>query len=267
MKYDTQIRRLEKFQKEIGHHKQLKEAAEKEKDRLYSILDGIMHEMRRLNTEISSACDDLSKQIKNNSLEKITEGIETIFYTSGLISSRLTFADFEINPQSISRQTKLSTVVYKKFDKARRLLSKAAREKSIEIKFEGNSYNEFNVLPAFELVPFVLLDNAIKYSAVKQEVVVSFQDNPNQNCRTIVTIKSVGPIVFASESENLVERGFRGKNAISSTLPGEGIGLFLANSLMKLAKGKLNINASEHPLFTFDGISYANFVVSLEFYT
>jgi signal transduction histidine kinase len=265
MRYDKQNKRLDKLERDLNECNRLRESAEKEKAHLYSILDGIMHETRRLNSEIAAACDELARKISRGDFALIEEDSESIFYTSGLISSRLTFADFEINPESISRQTKLRAGIYKKFDKARRILSKAARRKHINIRLEGNSYAELDVIPAFELVPFVLLDNAIKYSPDGQEIIVSFQDRPTQNCRTMVTVTSTGPTVASDELQRLIERGFRGYNAVRSSIPGEGIGLFLADTLTRLANGQLRVSSSDNFRYSVQNVNYSEFTVILEF--
>lgn len=265
MRYDKQNKRLEKLQRELEEAKKLAAKAEGERARLYSVLDGIMHETRRLNAEVSSACEDLSRKISRGELGNIDDDADRIFYTSGLISSRLTFADFEINPQSIGRQTKVRAGIYKKFDKARMVLSRAARRKHLNIEFKGNSYIEIDAIPAFELVPFVLLDNAIKYSPDGQDVNVEFEDRPTQSCRVLAKITSVGPAVAPDEIGKLLDRGARGQNAIRSGISGEGIGLYLADTLTTLAGGRLTISPGSSSGYSVDGVRYANFTVTLEF--
>lgn len=263
--YDKQNRRLQKLTSARDEAHALAERSERERLRLYGILDGIMHETRRLNSEIASSCEEVSKSISRSDHVQAAQHADDAFYTSGLISSRLTFADFEINPDSLSRQTHYSAGVYKKFDKARRILLRAASRRRISIRLQGPSRNEIDVIPAFEMVPFVLVDNAVKYSPEAQEILIEIQDNPALGCRVQAIVSSIGPIVTEDELPKLVERGFRGSSANKSSIPGEGIGLYLANTLVRLANGSLEIASSPDTLYSVNGVGYSTFTATIRF--
>lgn len=263
--YDKQNRKLQKLTNERDEAIAQAERSERERSRLYGILDGIMHETRRLNSEIASSCEEVSKSISRSDYTQASLHADDAFYTSGLISSRLTFTDFEINPESLLRQTRYSAGVYKKFDKARRILSRAANRRGINIRLQGPSRNEIDVLPAFEMVPFVLIDNAVKYSPDRQEILVEVQDNPTPGCRAQAIITSVGPMVPADELPKLLTRGFRGSLAARSRIPGEGIGLYLADTLVRLSNGSLHLSSSSVPMYSVENIEYSTFIVTVKF--
>lgn len=263
--YDKQNRHFEKLKNERDEALAALKRTENERSRLYSILDSIMHETRRLNSEIASACENVSKSIADQNYNQASHDAEDAFYSSGLISSRLTFADFEINPDSISRQPKYSAGIYKKFDKARRILFRAAERKSVNVVIQGPSRNKIEVLPAFELVPFVLIDNAIKYSPNNQDVQVQITDNPSPGTRVQVVTTSVGPMVPTHELATLIKRGQRGSYAMESNIPGEGIGLYLADTLIRLANGRMELSSSQTSLYSFNNIVYSPFTVTIAF--
>ncbi|QDH69642.1 sensor histidine kinase [Marilutibacter alkalisoli] len=263
--YDKQNRRFEKLKSERDEALAVLQRSEGERSRLYSILDGIMHETRRLNSEIASACEEVSKSIASKNYSQASRDAEDAFYSSGLVSSRLTFADFEINPDSISRQPRYSAGIYKKFDKARRILFRAAKRKGVNVVIQGPSRNEIEVVPAFEMVPFVLIDNAIKYSPNNQDVQVKVTDNPSPGTRVQVVISSVGPMVPTHELPTLTKRGQRGSHALKSNIPGEGIGLYLADTLIRLANGRLALSSSQSSLYSFNDVGYSSFVVTIAF--
>lgn len=263
--YDKHNRRFDKLRAQRDEAVVALKNSEDERSRLYSILDGIMHETRRLNSEIASACEEVSKSIGNKNYNQASHDAEDAFYSSGLLSSRLTFADFEINPDSISRQTKYSAGIYKKFDKARRILLRTAKRKGVNVVIQGPSRNEIEVLPAFEMVPFVLIDNAVKYSPNDQDVQIQVTDNPSQGTRVQVVISSVGPMVPAHELPTLTKRKQRGSHAERSNIPGEGIGLYLADTLIRLANGRLELSSSQSILYSFNDIGYSSFVVTVTF--
>lgn len=265
MKYGKINNKISRLEKKLGDQTSKAETCEARNQRLTSILDGIMHETRRLNSEISAYSEELTGAVDRKDYQKVKDCAETIFFLSGLISSRLTFADFELNPQSLSRQLKVRAGIYRKFDKIRRVLYKSARHKKVKIELQGNSYAEIEAIQAFELVPFVILDNAIKYSPPDQSIKVEFQDRPTHAYIASVVISSIGPMVSKDELSTLVLRGARGRNAISSKIPGDGIGLFLAEMLCKGANASLQIESSKDVSFSLSGVDYSEFKVSIYF--
>lgn len=72
--------------------------------------------------------------------------------------------DIIANPESITYGHKRSRAIYKLFDSMVRLHREKARKKKLRIRLEGQSYREPRVYDSIELIPLILLDNAIKYS-------------------------------------------------------------------------------------------------------
>lgn len=264
--YDRQNKKLQRLQADIAKVEAEKLKAERECEKLHSILAGMLHETRRLNLEINSFCEDLSKCLANGDMNGMRENAESVMFASGLISSRLTFSDFELNPASLARQGKIRAGIYKKFDKSRRLLAKSWRSKGVAVRLEGASYAEIDAVPAFELVPFVLLDNAIKYSPDNQDVRVVFEDRPSIDCHTKVTISSIGPVVSPDEIEKIAGRGYRGGRASGSNIAGEGLGLYLAETLSVAANAKLRLFSSADILYSLENVPYSSFRVELDFF-
>ncbi len=265
IRYDKNNRRESKLRDQVASLEQRIDELLIEKNRANSIVYGLLHEMRRLNTEISTFCEELGKAAADGVVERVADLSESINYASGLVSSRLVFTDFELNPTSLARQAKIGMGIYRKFDKARRLLYKSTRAKSIQVNFEGNSFTEVEAIPAFELVPFVILDNAIKYSPRDQEIVIKFEERPTWNCRTKVTVSSVGPQVEPDEIQAILQRGVRGRNADRGKIPGDGLGLFLVETLARSTNAKLSVKSSPHVKFSLEGVPYSNFEAVMEF--
>lgn len=263
--YDKAIRKNQKILDENAELSFELAKVRGDRDRLLVVLDGIMHEIRRLNSEMSSRCEDISKAIDAKNYSSAKLGSDEAFYISGLISSRLTFADFEINPESVSRQSRYSAGVYKKFDKAARVLAKAARNKGVRIKFNGASLNKIEVPGAFDMVPFVLLENAVKYSPRDQEVIVTISDNPVPGVRVSVSISSIGPIVGGGEIATIKNRGVRGAAVSSGRIQGQGIGLYLADTLTRMVGGSIEVSPGSIPLYSLNGVEYSTFEVILKF--
>lgn len=226
-------------------------------------LDSTLHEVRRFSSEISANADSLSKQLRQYGAdERIQELCETVFYTSGMISSRLAFTDLELNPASVRLQLEVRTGLYKKFEKARHVLAYRARVQHTPIRLIGNSYMEIDALQSFELVPFVILDNALKYSPNDQEITVKFEENLERSDLTI-QVSSMGPIIKPEERQVIFERGVRGSYAAELPVAGDGLGLYLAKFLCDYHGIDLSASSERQRQISINNTPYAPFNVCL----
>jgi light-regulated signal transduction histidine kinase (bacteriophytochrome) len=261
MIYEKVSRKIDGLQKQLNESRRRVEQLDKESSHTKNVLMSTMHEVRRFSGELSAFAEDLNRSDRFGFDEsKIRNLSETIFFISGMISARLAFMDMELNPTTVGLQQKVSTVIYKKFDKARYVLKMASIAKDVNVRFYGQSYFTLDALQAFELVPFVLLDNAIKYSITGQDVDVSFEEATGGRSLS-VRVTSIGPIVEKSEVASLTNRGVRGSNA--AQFNGDGIGLYLAKYLCDLHKIRLEIEPGLAVVATLNGIEYASFTVTL----
>lgn len=227
-------------------------------------LDGTLHEIRRLIAEISSNAELLSKELGIYKNDVLNELSNTIFFTSGLVSSRLAFTDLELNPKAITFQSYITSGIYKKFEKTTHILKQRAKSKQISLNLTSRSFMEVDTLPSFELVPFCIIENAIKYSPNNQVVQIHFDESPNMRALK-VQVKSIGPMLDSSETNNIFDRGVRGKNAKRLSVSGEGLGLFLVRFLCDLHSVDIKITSDTNLLFSQSNIPYSHFCVELNF--
>ena len=78
-----------------------------------------------------------------------------------------------------------------------------------EMCIRDSSNGECGELKAYDcldLLPFILLDNAIKYSDQKTHIQVEIKDTP-ASC--IFSVSSISPRLADSECERIFDRGFR----------------------------------------------------------
>lgn len=263
MRYDKKIRKAEKKEGElVACQAELHRLTESHKN-LKKVVESLMHESRHFSAEIASYAEELCRQCDATTDRRVKDLADTVFYTAGLLSSRMVFSDYELNPQSIIRQVRLRTGIYKKFDKARHILMRKACQKKIDIKFSGTSIIEIDALQAFELVPFVVLENAIKYSPPSRDITVTFSEVMNKELEVIV--ESQGPELSNEEHSILFTRGMRSSNAVITTVPGEGLGLYLAKTLCNLNKIKISVDSPvARSGFSFNSVPYSPFVVRLQ---
>lgn len=258
MRYDKQNRKREMLQAEIADLKVQNERLAGEAQGIKEILNSTLHEVRRFSAQLNKFSERLSRETETQ--PQINQTAQSVLYTAGMISSRLAYTDIELNPRALESQTPLRSGIYKKFDKAKRILAEEARDRGINIRLDGESRVEIDALPVFELLPFVLLDNGIKYSPPRQTVTVAFTTAGRSQ---VVRVSSVGPAVTDAELPRLFEKRFRG--AQTANLPGEGLGLFLAQQVCNFHDISVQAEIGRRNLYTVDGISYAEFCIVLQF--
>ena len=258
MKYDKQIRKMEKIAEELDAQKKLNANLTRELYDTKEILNSTLHEVRRFSAQLSRFCEKISREANDH--PTLNQAAQSAFYTAGMISSRLAYTDIELNPKAIENQNSIRSGIFKKFDKTRRILAEEARDRGVRVELVGESRVEIDTIPVFELLPFVLLENAIKYSPRNQVVEVIFE-RPLQN--QLVTIKSDGPNVSEVELHDIFKKGFRGESAAS--MPGEGLGLFLAKRVCDFHGISISAAVKDRSKYELNRIKYCEFHITLEF--
>lgn len=89
-------------------------------------------------------------------------------------------------------------------------------------------------------VIIILLDNALKYSNDKIDCYV---EKDNQNI--IIRVKDYGIGIPENEIQNIFDRFYRVDKARSRETGGSGLGLHIANTIIKLHHGKISITSEE----------------------
>ena len=134
--------------------------------------------------------------------------IDNVIAIQTLLSLRVDSLDFASNPTLLT----LSTVpVFRRVDKVIRIFRATGNAKRLNIEFHGVSYGSIRGPNVFELVPFAILDNSIKYSPAGQKISVAFSETPE---RVRVDFLSIGPKIEADEMDKIFEKKYRGKNAV-----------------------------------------------------
>ena len=235
------------------------EQQKKKNEQKSKLIDNTLHELRKLNTQIKKQSEILknAKGITNSKLDDLSKNI---FSTSQLISTRLDAYDFTINPNLIDMYGRRPVAVYKKFEKAYHCLKRTVFERNLQINLKKQSTTEILAYRIFELLPFMLLENAIKYSPENREINCYFHEQ-NKKLKSII-IDSYGPKLEPGEIHIITDKGVRGKNA--HNVEGSGIGLYLARLICEYHSIELNISQFGTEK-TIDGIIYLGFKVSLIF--
>ena len=215
----------------------------------------ILHEVRKLNGQLKGQSEELLRLTSSES-SQLKYRAENIFATSTLISVRLDAYDFETNPELATSGEKRTVGIYKKFEKSKHSLQVVSFAESKKINLEGQSYSQVKAYPVFDLLPYVLLDNALKYSPRDTEIRIHFSETSG----TIVTVSSYGPILDNDETHAIFKRGYRGRHAAS--ISGTGIGLYLAKRISDAHDFDLKVFPSTEQ-FRVGSVPYGLFRIQL----
>ncbi|MBI4650991.1 sensor histidine kinase [Candidatus Desantisbacteria bacterium] len=245
--------------------------AEKKLKENIDFVEAIMHEIRKLNREIKSQSEEINihiskenyNKLENTELEFLKDLTANIFSTSSLVSIRLDAYDFIFNPMSVTMQTKTPMGIYKKFDKVKHCLDNRCRIDRKKIKIIGNSTTELYGFPILDLLPFVILDNAIKYSPRDNDITVEFIKKYNSEK---IEIKNIGPKIEISEIDNIFLRNVRGKY-VKEKFGWTGIGLFFAKKVCEIHNMSITAYSLDKTIFSLDNIPYSEFKIVIEYPT
>lgn len=110
----------------------------------------------------------------------------------------------------------------------------------------------------FEQMLNLIFQNSLKYTPAGSTISVS---TTNKSDHIILEISSTGPVVEVGEIPHLTEKGFRAAAATSSTIPGEGFGLYNCKRIADLLCIDMAINSRSASRYSFNGIEYCDFIV------
>lgn len=229
----------------------------------FETIRDLLHETRSLNSQIKNSIDLLwETNIDDREIDYDTliETLKNVHVSSFMISNRFSYFDSILNP-SLSVGSPYPAVIFKKFDKMRRLL-KGYQRKNVWISVVSpiQSDYRYNIYPTFETLLFIILENAIKYSPNGKPVEVIF----NEDAHLLdVTIRSIGPFCDENEIMHLCDKGFRSENAKIAQEIGQGFGLNFAKKIC----AKHNIGLAFDCTYSYKdhGIKFGFFSVHLHF--
>jgi len=232
-----------------------------------------MHELREFGDAVQKEATQLSKTIGVDNEEEplnlvlgvgkadiLRARVTTILYTIELMLARLDLIDIEIDPRQFQKAELISVAVYSRFDKATKMLREQAKNRHVRFRFEGHSHRQVYLYPVFDILPFLLLDNAVKYAPVNSEISVEFLE---QSGYIYVTINSMGPDIAPDELPKLTDKWFRGNNAKNFSDKGSGFGLYFAKYICDINNIGFSIS-QEGNQFQYNAVSFRNFVVKLK---
>lgn len=168
---------------------------------------------------------DRKKTLKEN-IDMASRDVKSLYKAADMLIDNFDTVNIYFNPDAAKFGKKRDIEIYRLLDKLVTIMQMADADKyNRKIRIRGSGYRSYKLYESFKLIPFSLLQNAIKYS-LQGDVIVRLDENNNG---VKVSIKSTGPLIVDEEKRKIFENGFRGKWASEIKTDGMGVGLYIAN--------------------------------------
>lgn len=242
----TEQTKVERFVSNfLKNYEDIIDAIENEKnEKIRSFAIESIHEIRSINSSLYNIGFELQEKLQYDRHHLALA--KNVVALSELISTRIELTDISISENEEDILKKSSPVpVFKLFDKIIRCYIAYAAKRKITFKLEGTSRSQTLGLEHFELIPMILIDNAVKYSPNGKEIKVIF----NEDADFIkINLISLGPKINQDEENKIFEKSYRGRNAVQSGKKGSGIGLYFVGKLMESINSDISVLQEENPI-------------------
>jgi PAS domain S-box-containing protein len=246
---DGQIIGLLAIFEDITEHQQMVEDLRMAYERLQVLTQlkdefvaSVSHELRTPITNLKLYHHLLSIKPENGAtytetLRRETSHLEAIVEEM-LYASKMTSTLKQLNPTPVN----LNSLVAR---------SLAAHKAIAAERRQTLTFNEKDDLPAvqgdlamLERVLKILLDNALNYTPEEGQIRLSTDVEQVENKQWIcLTITDNGPGISADEISRVFERFFRGRIVLQAGVPGAGLGLYIAKTIIESHQGRMEVES------------------------
>ena len=228
------------------------------------LLFDLLHEAHTLSNVISKYSTIISRAVNGSKIDEnaIRDHANKIIESANLLSLWINMTEFEINPGYFESQARLPDIsLYGRFHKAKINFKQVAKDKKIKIFVSGVSEALLSMYPIIDMLPYLLLENALKYSPTESEISIEFQETADF---IKVTVSSVGPTLRNDEVDRIFEKGFRGDIAKKMVAQGSGRGLALAKQICDIHGATIHVETGSEK-FMVGGVPHSSFNVVMSF--
>lgn len=245
--YKFSKRQIEQF---LKPHLGVSEEVRQQRDQEFK---NLTHDLRAKSTEIYHTALTARDYTVEKGLVQISEYITAVMNAQQMMSLRLDIVDYESGHAAGRPKEQISA--FKKTEKVLHCFSNRMNNRNIRWRTEGRQFSMIYGPPIYDIIPFVVIENAIKYSPSHTELLVRFEETATD---IITRFESLGPKIKDSEKERIFDQHFRGDAAKISERSGSGIGLFAARTLLETHfNGKIYVNQVGGPIW-LNGATYFN---------
>ena len=211
-------------------------------------LSMITHDLRRLSTAIYHQATEVKSSLKSRNTKEIEDKelikmIDSIIAAQTMLRLRTDILDFKVDSLDIYPDEEVS--VHPKVLKVVRCFRQWADHRRVNIDLRGRSFAKILGPNIFEILVYIILDNALKYSPNHHNINIEIAEG-KENIR--VNFASTGPTIENEEISQIFNKRYRGYAARKTTISGSGIGLFVAKEIVKQFQGQITCSVLKRGL-------------------
>lgn len=190
---------------------------------------GPLHEINRWAAQVNSIATRMLLRDKNadfsTNFETASRDMKSLYKASTMLIDAFDYLNIFYNPLSAAYGRKRPVDLYKLVDKIRIILMGAeGASLNKKICIFGSLRCSIDLYESFKIIPFCLLQNAIKYS-FDSDINITFSSSFSD---VEMSVESSGPPIEESEKAKIFERGYRGQWSKKIHHEGLGVGLYIA---------------------------------------
>jgi K+-sensing histidine kinase KdpD len=189
----------------------------------------VLHDVKTMINAVMRTCESIVQSLPGESdAEKFKMADPEhakLIKTARLLGSLFRRVDIYVNPEAAAYGARRQVALYQLVDLLCHIFEDDARARGVFLTLDGRSYNTPPVYDSMEVIPMVLIDNAIKYSTPGHGVHVHVNDVDGD---VEVKVDSYGAPVPEEERGKIFLRGYRGTAAKKVASTGSGLGLYIA---------------------------------------
>lgn len=211
-------------------------------------LNALVHDLRRLSSSIYHAASAAKTALEKNTKPEVFNRLENIIATQSMLKIRTDVLDYAGNTSQIHDKEPIP--VYRRIDKVVRCFTSQASAKGVTLQLIGENHSKTMGPNVFEIIPYVLIDNAIKYAPRNSEIRIAFLE---LDTSIEIHFVSLGPSISKGEFSRVFEKGYRGSAAKERFSSGSGIGLYLAKKLVEEFNGSISVEVDQKDHYGSEG--------------
>ena len=163
-------------------------------------------------------------------LKNASEILVGLYQSINLLKEQLNLADIIPNPNAITYGPKNQSNINGFLYKMHKIFEPRFRRNGRQIHMEGFTKAKIEAYNSIQFIPLVLLDNALKYSALGRTTFIRLHENRLQNVIE-VAVSSYGRVVPEEYWEKIFDKYVRGPGATEINPQGMGLGLYIAQTI------------------------------------
>lgn len=215
----------------------------------------VLHELNVARRELRLSSSELNRSLSKSGgvcdLPKIEHFASKVVDQLDALDVIFELLRIELNPLGIAFAPREQINIHKYFYRAFAHNAHRMRDKRLTWYMDKDLGFVISAFPSLEIVPMILIDNAIKYAPNGSKIYVYL----NRENKT-VAVESPGPLIRDDELRTIFEEGVRGYHAMGVQEAGQGRGLYIAKNILDAHKFSISITQSGR--YSLNQVPYAN---------